>query len=101
MDHERFAERVREELGEEINPLYVEEILKKNIPDLLHWLQSQLEDTVPTVQETLLHSERYKNHKNERGPSVLLLGIRILNERFKFILFVLKEIKSRIEASDV
>jgi len=101
MDHERFAERIREEFGEEINPLYVAEILKKNIPDLLHWLQSQLEDTIPTVQETLLHSERYQNNKNEMVPSVLLLGIRILNDRFKFILFVLKEIKSRIEAIDV
>ena len=91
-----FAQRIHEELGEAINPSYVAEVLKKGIPDLFRWIQAQLQNNYPTVGESVQISESYPEHKLHTSP--LPLEINVLEERFKLILFVLNEIRSRVNA---
>lgn len=93
-----LAERVRKELGEEVNPAYIEVLLKKNITELFLWMHDNLQATEPTVLEAVLVSQKYEDSGKESSESTLLLGTRILESRFRIILFILKEIKSRIEA---
>lgn len=99
MDKE-FEQRVQKELGEEINPAYVESLLKKDIPALFAWMNDNLRDTQPTVLETIGHAQSYQD-ENDSSKPVLLFGIKILEKRFKLALFVLDEIRSRINAKDV
>ena len=96
---EKFIEMVRKELGESINPAYVEKILSQNITELLVWMHGNLKDTEPTVMETAHHSQY--SAENEHDKSVLMLGLRILESHFSFIQFVLKEIRSRAEATNI
>lgn len=98
MVQESLAERIRKELGEEVNPAYIEMLLKKNITELFSWMHGNLQFTEPTVLEAVRVSKKYEDSGKESSESTLLLGTRILESRFRIILFVLKEIKSRIEA---
>lgn len=101
MEKEIFEKRVCEELGEGINPAYIEELLKKGVPEFIQWLHNSLKDVQPTVLETLHYACQYESPENDHLKSTLLLGTRILESRFKIILLVLKEIRSRIEATQI
>mgnify|MGYP001560187798 CR=1 FL=1 len=100
MDQEKFARRICEELGEGINPLYVEGILKENVPDFLRWLQSMLQSMAPTMQEALYYSVIYQEQANEEMRDLLLLCMGIIGGQFKLISFLMKEMRARIEAID-
>jgi len=100
MAQERFEQRVRKELGEETNPAYVQNILNRDIPGILKWMNDDLGDTKPTVLETIGHAQSYQDENDDSKPT-LLLGIKILEGRFNLVLFVLDEIRSRINAKDI
>lgn len=101
MDQERFTQRVKQELGGEINPAYVEELLKKDVPGLLAWIHNSLQDTNHTFLETIKHAHRNQYLENESSKSVLLLGTKILEGRLGLALFILNEARSRINAIDI
>lgn len=97
MDKE-FAEKIKKELGEEINPFYVEKLLNRDTLELLFWMFGNLQDTEQAIQETTHHYIAQGNLGNEFAAGSFKLGLRILENNFKIILFVLQEIKSRTEA---
>lgn len=97
MDKE-FAEKIKKELGEEINPFYVEKLLSMDTPELLLWILGNSQDMEPTIQETIHHYFVQRDSGNEYAAGSFKLGLRILENNFKIVLFVLQEIKSRTEA---
>lgn len=97
-----FVQRIREELGDEINPFYIEDLLKKDISELMQWMKNSLEDThQTTLPETCYYAQQYTVSNSETMRDMLLFGTRILESRYKLFLFVLKEAKSRLEALQV
>lgn len=98
MDKEKFAQETSEGLPDGINPLYVRELLKKNVPDLLSWIQDNLHNIQPTLHETQSYARQYYILGNETYKDSLLLGVKILENNSALIAFVLKEIRSRTEA---
>lgn len=102
MDDARFAKKVRKELGEEINPIYVAELLKKDIPGLLRWLQQEqnLGAILQVSQETLIYTEAHREPQDKDTRRTLHLGVRILEGDYKLGLFLIKEIKRRLEVVD-
>jgi len=101
MDDAEFAKRVRKEIDEEINPFYVAELLKKGIPNLLRWLQeNNLGAMEQMAHEALFWAEVCAEREDEEGRRTLRLGVRMLEGRCKLGLFILKEIKRRLETVD-
>ncbi len=97
-DESIMIKRIRDEISDSINPLYVLGLLKKSIPELCMWIQRSYVDHEQTRQETIRLAERYEA-TGEAGA--LELGIRILETNQKLILFVLKEIRQRLTAADI
>ena len=97
MDRE-FADKIKKELGEEINPLYVEKLLKMDAPQQLFWISGNLQDIGLAIQETIYFYTTQRDLKNEFAASSFNFGLRILENNFKLVLFVLREIKSNATA---
>ena len=98
MNKEKSVQEIRHELGDEINPIYVTELLRKNTPDLVAWIQHNLHDIQPTLHEIRSYVQQYYVLKNETYKDSLLFGISILEKNCALVMFVLKEIRSRTEA---
>lgn len=100
MDKE-FAERIKKELGEDVNPFYVERLLSSDAPELLLWILGNSQDMEPTIQETIHHCLVQRDSQNAYAAGSFKLGLKILENNFKLVLFVLQEIKSRSEAIEI
>ena len=100
MDKE-FEQRIKKELGEGMNPAYVESVLNRDIPGVFTWMYDNLQDMKPEVLETIRHADKYQDSEGKTSKSTLLLGTKLLEGQFKIHLFVLKEIRSRINAIDI
>lgn len=97
MDKE-FAEKVKREICEEINPAYVEKLLSKDTAELLLWILGNSQDMEPTILETFHHYLVQRDSGNEFAADSFKLGLKILKNNFRLVLFVLQEIKSRADA---
>ena len=90
-----LEERVREEIGTEANPLNIEGILQRDNQGLLEWLLDQSQTFAnQTVPESLL----YVNDESKK--TTLELGTRIMMTDLRAMLFVLSELRARINAVD-
>ncbi len=90
IENKSFAERVKSEISEEANPAYYEELLKKDTDELMEWIEDSLKDYERTRKETKT-SLQYNNSKGSKN-----LGLSIVEAHFKSIIFVLNEIKNRV-----
>ena len=90
-----MAERVRRECGEDVDLAYMDQVLRLNIFDLLGWLVGELRDIEP---ETFRAA--FRAHKVQNDVSVIptvISDLRNLEERFRIAVFVLGEMRSRIQ----
>ena len=94
-DKTALHRRIREALGEEINPLYVETLLAMSTVELLGWLQRSFADDVNVVAETIGLSGL------EGKEGAYGLGLRILKSHLALKQFILQELFARHSSIDV
>lgn len=88
-----LEERVRDEVGSEANPAYLEQILGRNNRGLLEWLLDQSHTLAnQTVPESLAYAD------DESRRPTLELGTRIMTTDLRQMLFVVGELRARLTA---
>ncbi|OGD71124.1 hypothetical protein A3A84_04240 [Candidatus Collierbacteria bacterium RIFCSPLOWO2_01_FULL_50_23] len=98
MSHEQFAQRVREKLGHEISPLYIENLLDTKSPaELILWIQTSIAEYESTFMETAAFAESDWQHGPDQ-KSIFDLGLRIIEGRMKLYAFILEELRARVNA---
>ena len=90
---------IKEKLGEEWNPLFIEKVLEKNIAELLEFIFQNLEDIKPMVGEVIRVA--YSVQNDQKPPELLAFGIKMIDGQFKLLSFVAQEIKSRLESIEI
>jgi hypothetical protein len=98
MLNEQLSERIKKEIGDEVDETFVEELLKRDTIDLLCWIQNNHEAIIPTIQEAIQYAEAYQE-SNNTDAFMLNSTTHILESNVRIILFLLKEIKTRIETA--
>lgn len=93
-----LLQRIKDELGE-VNPAYIELLLKKSTPDLLQWLEGNCLDTLKPIAETRFHAMSHSMLYDKQ--STIDLGLNILVSRFEILAFICKELKARNSAFNV
>lgn len=96
---ETLRQRVRDGLGEDFNPLYVEGLLKKTMPQLLQWMEEHRQGIQNTILECQELVARQTEADMQRGN--LDLGFKILLGEFQLLAFVCKELLIRNNAVDI
>jgi len=95
-DFEELRQKILDVLGEHENPLIVERILKKSVPNIFWWILQDIENILPMVRESAHIAERCPDEKLSMCP--LPTGIRMLEGHLKRILFIFSEVTSRMNA---
>jgi hypothetical protein len=91
--------RIREALGEGINPLYVRSLLEMSTPDLLRWLQTQCIEEAHTMATTIAVAEAENAGIPTRGgPGTYRFGLRLHKAHLELHQFILNELASRNDA---
>ena len=94
-------EEIKKALGDSVNPAYVNKILEKDATAFLEWLARHLEDSKPTIAESLVYAYAIDYENKEALKPTLIFGIKILESRFKRLSFFLEELKSKLEAENI
>ncbi len=98
MSNEQFTQRVRDKLGQEVNPQYVQHLLESKSPaELLRWLQVSLADHDRTFAEATVVADS-DWQENPDLKSLLDLGLHIIENQIKLSAFILEELRSRVNA---
>lgn len=91
-------EKWRDELGESINPLYIESLLRRDIPGLLDWMRNSFRDQDPTLIETQNYSYLLHEDSNPEMERTFQFGLNLIDGHLKLLRFVFNEIRSRANA---
>ncbi len=98
MDAE-FEQKIREKLGEGINPAYVEAVLEgKSIPQILEWMAGQVGGILQPLSETRHWAAQ---SKTETIQGNIDLGLQILIGEFNLLAFIAEEVVARNKAVDI